>query len=227
VLTALGSLDADLVVVAACDIPFLDGAAVAAVADAVSTDGTVDAAVAVADGWQQSLTCWRRAARHRLGTTWSRGGHALRDLLRSVSCAEVTVRADALRNVNTPAHRAEAQRASGYLGAVPVPEIDVDQLADRLADGARVVDVREPDEYVEGHVPGAVLVPLATVPEHVDAFAGEGPTYVICKSGGRSMRACEFLASQGIEGLEVVNVAGGTMAWIASGRDVAGGDQPS
>jgi rhodanese-related sulfurtransferase len=107
---------------------------------------------------------------------------------------------------------------------VPVPEIDVDQLAERLQAGGRVVDVREPDEYVDGHVPGAVLVPLGTVPDHVDAFTGDGPTYVICKSGGRSMRACEFLADQGIE---VVNVAGGTMAWIASGKDVVGGDQPS
>jgi hypothetical protein len=41
------------------------------------------------------------------------------------------------------------------------------------------------------------------------------------------MRACEFLAAQGVEGLDVVNVAGGTSAWIASGRDVVEGDQPS
>jgi rhodanese-related sulfurtransferase len=109
---------------------------------------------------------------------------------------------------------------------VTVQEIDVDQLAARLESGGRVVDVREPDEYVEGHVPGAVLVPLGTVPEHIDAFAGEGPTYVICKSGGRSMRACEFLAAQDPD-LELVNIAGGTTAWIASGRDVVEGDQPS
>ena len=72
-----------------------------------------------------------------------------------------------------------------------------------------------------------MLVPLGTVPDHVDAFTGDGPTYVICKSGGRSMRACEFLAGQGVDGLEVVNVAGGTLAWIASGRETVGGDQPS
>lgn len=107
-----------------------------------------------------------------------------------------------------------------------VQEIDVDQLAERLAAGGRVVDVREPDEYVAGHVPGAVLVPLGTVPDHVDAFSGEGPTYVICKSGGRSMRACELLVAQEPD-LEVVNIAGGTMAWIASGRDTVEGDQPS
>jgi rhodanese-related sulfurtransferase len=109
---------------------------------------------------------------------------------------------------------------------VSVQEIDVDQLAARLAEGARLVDVREPDEYTDGHVPGAVLVPLATVPEHLDAFAGAGPTYVICKSGGRSMRACEYVAASAPDA-EVVNVAGGTMAWIASGREAIGGDRPS
>ena len=107
---------------------------------------------------------------------------------------------------------------------MPVQEIDVDQLAARLAEGARLVDVREPDEYTGGHVPGAVLVPLGTVPEHLDAFAGDGPTYVICKTGGRSMRACEYVAANA-PGVEVVNVAGGTMAWIGSGRETAGGDQ--
>jgi len=110
---------------------------------------------------------------------------------------------------------------------VAVQEIDVDELAERLAAGGRVIDVREPDEYTEAHVPGAVLVPLGSVSEHVDAFVGDGPTYVICKSGGRSMRACELLAARGVDGLEVVNVAGGTMAWIASGRETVGGDQPS
>jgi rhodanese-related sulfurtransferase len=47
---------------------------------------------------------------------------------------------------------------------------------------------------------------------------------VICRSGGRSLRACEFLADQG---LEAINVAGGTMAWITSGRDFVAGDQPT
>ena len=68
----------------------------------------------------------------------------------------------------------------------------------------------------------AVLVPLATVPDNVDAFRGEGPVYVICKTGARSARACEFLAAQGVE---AVNVAGGTLAWIRSGREYVSGDE--
>jgi len=103
---------------------------------------------------------------------------------------------------------------------MPIEEITTDQLADLMAEGSRVVDVREPDEYAEGHVPGAVPVPLGTVPDHLDAFRNDGTTYVICRSGGRSMQACEYAAAQGID---VANVAGGTMAWIASGRDVSTG----
>lgn len=101
-----------------------------------------------------------------------------------------------------------------------IEEVTVDQLADLLADGARLIDVRELAEYEEARVEGGSLIPLGTVPEHIDDFRGDRPTYVICRSGGRSMQACEFVAEHGIE---AINVAGGTLAWIASGRDVASG----
>jgi len=112
----------------------------------------------------------------------------------------------------------------GSLRHVAVEDIDVGELADRLASGARVIDVREPDEYTGGHVPGALSIPLATVPDHLDEFRGDEPVYVICQSGGRSRRAAEFVTEHGID---AVNVAGGTGAWIASGRDVVPGDRPS
>lgn len=105
-----------------------------------------------------------------------------------------------------------------------VSEISVDQLAERLAQGARLVDVREVDEYQGGHIPGAQLVVLGVVPDNVDEFRGDGPVYVVCRSGARSMRACEFLVEQGID---AVNVAGGTMAWIQSSRETIGGNLPS
>ncbi len=105
-----------------------------------------------------------------------------------------------------------------------IPEITVDELETALHSGSWLIDVREPDEYLSGHVPGALLVPLADVPEALDRFTGVAPNYLICRSGGRSLRACEFLAGHG---LEVINVIGGTMAWIASGRDVVAGDAPT
>jgi rhodanese-related sulfurtransferase len=101
-----------------------------------------------------------------------------------------------------------------------IPEITVDELADLLPAGIRLIDVRNPDEYDEARVAGAVLIPLAEVPGRVDEFRSDGPTYVICARGARSMRACEVAADQGIE---CVNVAGGTLAWIAAGLPVEAG----
>lgn len=105
-----------------------------------------------------------------------------------------------------------------------IGEISVGDLAKALLDGAPVFDVREPDEYEAGHVPGAHLIPLGTVADHVDEFRVDRTAFVICKSGGRSMRACELLADHGVD---VVNVAGGTDAWRAAGQPVVEGGQPS
>lgn len=102
-----------------------------------------------------------------------------------------------------------------------VPEIDVDELATRRASGVALFDVREPDEYREAHVPGAVPVPLGTVPEAVDRFPTAGPVYVICAAGGRSRKACEFLRANGVD---AINIAGGTRAWLAAGHPAAAGD---
>ena len=106
---------------------------------------------------------------------------------------------------------------------MPVPEIDVDQLAKLHAEGVPIIDVRQPDEYVSGHVPGAVLIPLADVPERVEDIPGDQPVYVICRSGARSARAVEFLLGQG---LDATNIAGGTLAWVAIGGEVSLGLEP-
>ena len=106
-----------------------------------------------------------------------------------------------------------------------VPEITVDELADRFArPGVRLFDVRQPHEYESGHVPSAVLVPLGDVPDRLDEFPTDGEVLVICRSGARSRTACEFLIEQGVP---AVNVAGGTLSWVESGRDVTGGSSPS
>ncbi len=104
-----------------------------------------------------------------------------------------------------------------------VPEVDVDELDQARADGAVVVDVRQPDEYDSGHVPGARLIPLAEVGARVGEVPADVPVYVICLSGGRSARATEFLRTQGVDAR---SVAGGTKAWIGSGREVAHGSRP-
>ena len=92
-----------------------------------------------------------------------------------------------------------------------VPEISVQDLP---AD-AVILDVREDDEWVAGHVEGATHVPLGEVPQRLGELPDADPLYVICRSGNRSGRAVAWLGQQGVEG---VNVAGGMRAWAAAGR---------
>ena len=101
-----------------------------------------------------------------------------------------------------------------------VPEIDVDELEQRLAEGAALVDVREPDEFDEVRVPGALPLPLAEVPSRVDEIPNDATVYMICAKGGRSLAAAEFLRARGVD---AVNVFGGTEAWIVGGFPVETG----
>ena len=104
-----------------------------------------------------------------------------------------------------------------------VSEIDVEALAKLHADGATVIDVRNPDEYESGHVPGARLIPLPEVAERVDEVPEGEPVYVICAMGGRSHKAAEFFRANGID---AVNVAGGTKAWIEADQPTNTGMEP-
>ena len=104
-----------------------------------------------------------------------------------------------------------------------VPEIDLDTLESLLSGEVVLVDVREDDEYLDGHVAGALPVPLSTVPDRFGELPSDTTVYVICALGGRSARAVEFLRAQG---LDAVNIAGGTQGWIDSGRAVVRGSSP-
>jgi rhodanese-related sulfurtransferase len=101
-----------------------------------------------------------------------------------------------------------------------VPEIDLHAFAAAHADGGFVIDVREPFEYVTGHVPGAVLLPLSQVHAHLPELPRGERVFVICASGNRSKTAASWLISAGIE---AVSVAGGTGGWIQLGRPVVRG----
>jgi len=212
------------VVVCACDLPDLTVDAVRAVIGADSDRS--DVRVADTGRLEPMLACWSPATAGRLAALFTGGGiRALRQVIFLFHAVTVPVDPAALRNVNRLADLGKHQRPRlASLDAVAIAEIDIDEFADRLGEGVRVIDVREPDEYEAGHVPGAELIPLGTVAEHLDRFVADGTTYVICKSGGRSMRACELASSQGYD---VVNVTGGTGAWMESGRDTVQGDSPS
>lgn len=96
-----------------------------------------------------------------------------------------------------------------------VEEIAVEELAARMDAGAVVLDVREPHEVAEVRVPGVLAIPLGEVNARVGEIPAGDELYVICRSGSRSAKACEMITSTG---RPAVNVAGGTLAWIDSGR---------
>ena len=100
-------------------------------------------------------------------------------------------------------------------------EISVSDLNLEIQTGAWVLDVREPDEWIDGHVPTAHHIPLAQVPDNIHKIPQDEKIFVICAAGGRSMSAADFLLSKGYD---AVSVAGGTMGWIAGGHEVSFAD---
>ncbi len=87
------------------------------------------------------------------------------------------------------------------------------QLQGRLASGDRpmVVDVREPFEYEDGHIPGAVLLPLGQLPQRLGELDPERETVLVCRSGSRSGMATAWLRRQGYG--NVRNMVGGMLTW--------------
>jgi len=84
-----------------------------------------------------------------------------------------------------------------------------------------VVDVRTPHEYSQGHVPGALLIPVDSVLSRIDALPKEKKLIFICGVGQRSALACEMAAAMGVsETAKLYNVEGGTEAWIKQGFPV-------
>jgi rhodanese-related sulfurtransferase len=92
--------------------------------------------------------------------------------------------------------------------------------------GARVLDVREPDEWDAGHIEGALHIPLADLPGRVGELPDGGSLYVVCRSGNRSGRAVAWLVRNGYDAF---NLDGGMGAWAASGRPMVSetGDTPA
>lgn len=78
------------------------------------------------------------------------------------------------------------------------------------AEKVKIVDVRETDEFERGHIPTAKSIPLSGLDQQLNQLNENEEYYIICQSGGRSAMACDFLANQGYQ---VVNVMGGMSVW--------------
>ncbi|MEK5036674.1 rhodanese-like domain-containing protein [Sporosarcina sp. FSL K6-3457] len=94
-------------------------------------------------------------------------------------------------------------------------EITTTELQQLLDQGEQLnlVDVREADEVAQGMIPGAVHIPLGEVVERLDELDKAKSYILICRSGGRSGRASEFLDG---EGYDVTNMVGGMLEWAGA-----------
>jgi rhodanese-related sulfurtransferase len=95
-----------------------------------------------------------------------------------------------------------------------VPTVSIDQVPHPLPEGLTVLDVREPMEWAQGHIEGALHIPLGVLTARVHELPA-AQTLVVCKVGGRSAQAVMWLQQQGHD---VVNLDGGMLDWEAAGR---------
>ena len=104
-----------------------------------------------------------------------------------------------------------------------VTEIDTDALAARLSSAIVIVDVREPDEYVDGVIPGAVLIPRGVLESSIGSRVPDRSTEVVlyCAVGQRSVLAAQSLQQMGYT--SVASLSGGIAAWKSAGRPLRQG----
>lgn len=99
------------------------------------------------------------------------------------------------------------------------PEVDITQAARaRSAGTAQIVDVREPEEWADGHIPGAVHIPLGALGQRTGELDPVRPVITVCRSGNRSLVALDVLREAGIT--DAKSLAGGMKAWQSAGHPV-------
>jgi rhodanese-related sulfurtransferase len=109
----------------------------------------------------------------------------------------------------------------------PIQSIDAAEAADRLGGATQsgalplLVDVREPSEFEERHIRGAMLLPLSSLAEDYEQLPRDRPLILQCASGRRSLAAAEYLSRQGYEDLS--NLEGGILAWQKAGQPTESG----
>ena len=102
-----------------------------------------------------------------------------------------------------------------------IPEVSVSDAAARVRDGAFLLDVRNDDEWAAGHSPDAHYVTLQQVPTRAGEVPNDRAVMVVCRAGGRSAQATEWLVANGYD---AHNVLGGMQAWAAAGLPVVTDD---
>ncbi len=111
----------------------------------------------------------------------------------------------------------------GFLSWLFGPQVDTVEVGDvrRLqAEGAVLIDVREPHEWATGHVQGAKLIPLGSLDRELPKLRADRQVLFICRSGRRAARATDRATRLG---LKAMNVGGGMIQWRRAGLPVKGG----
>lgn len=103
-----------------------------------------------------------------------------------------------------------------------IHEIDVDKAHDKLTQqtNIQIIDVREPDEYAQGHLNNAINIPRGLLEFKIDEIIDDKktPVMVYCKTGGRAALSAQALALLGYA--QVESLAGGFDAWTNQGLDI-------
>lgn len=103
-------------------------------------------------------------------------------------------------------------------GRSDVPQITPAEAKQKQAQGAVLLDVREPYEWREGHIPGAVHIPLGALTVRMRELDPTKEVVAVCRSGNRSMTAAKILTSSGFA--KVSNLSGGMTVWSRQGLPV-------
>lgn len=102
----------------------------------------------------------------------------------------------------------------------PFHRITIDEAKQMMAADSVVIDVRNPDEYANGHVPGATLIPVNSVFARSNELPADKKIIFVCAVGQRSALAAEMAAAAGLPADRLYNLEGGTDAWRRAGEPV-------
>jgi rhodanese-related sulfurtransferase len=94
-------------------------------------------------------------------------------------------------------------------------EVSVARASELREAGAFMLDVREPTEWDEFHMPGATLIPLGTLESRVNELPKDQEIVVVCRSGNRSATGRDILLQAGFT--NVTSMAGGMNEWRSAG----------
>ncbi|MFH2040584.1 MAG: rhodanese-like domain-containing protein [Chloroflexota bacterium] len=100
-------------------------------------------------------------------------------------------------------------------------DINIEQAAQLREEGAFILDVREPDEWVNFHIPGSTLIPLGELPDRLSEVPTDKTIVVVCNSGNRSKPGRDILLDAGFS--EVTSMNGGVTEWKSQGLPIVTG----